>query len=102
MQPGGFIMAVYVIGYDLHPKKGETYDNLIKAIQDLGTWWHCLDSTWMVDSSLDAGGIRDALRPHMYKDDQLLVVKYASSGGGRWAYSGFTGDCAQWIKDHLS
>ena len=94
-------MAVYIVGYDLHPKKGETYDDLIKAIKAIGTWWHCLDSTWMVVSDKTAGTIRDELLKHMYSDDQLLVVKYESQGSGRWAYSGFTGNCADWIRDNL-
>jgi hypothetical protein len=71
-------MAVYVIGYDLHPKKGEIYDNLFSAIKKVGTtWWHCLDSTWMVVSNKTAAEIRDELRNHIYDDDQLLVIKYA-------------------------
>jgi hypothetical protein len=27
------VVTVYVIGYDLHPTKGETYDELIPAIK---------------------------------------------------------------------
>jgi hypothetical protein len=29
-------MTVYVIGYDLHPTKGETYEELTSAIRALG------------------------------------------------------------------
>lgn len=95
-------MAVYIIGYDLHPTKGETYENLKKAIDGLSPkTWHCLDSTWMVVTDKTAVQIRDLLLPHMYKDDQLLVVKYAENGGGRWAYHGFIGDCADWIRNNL-
>jgi hypothetical protein len=39
-------MATFAIGYDLHPSKGETYDELIEAIKQVGSnWWHHLDST---------------------------------------------------------
>ncbi|MDZ5448638.1 hypothetical protein [Labrys sp. ZIDIC5] len=95
-------MAVYIIGYDLHPSKGETYDDLMEALGKLSPkTWHCLDSTWMVVTNKTATQIRDELKPHLYKDDQLLVVKYEEHGNGRWAFYGFTGDCAQWIKDNL-
>lgn len=95
-------MAVYVIGYDLHPSKGETYESLLEALDKLSSkTWHCLDSTWMVVTNKNAAQIRDELLPHMYKDDKLLVVKYADSGSGRWAYSGFKGECADWIKNNL-
>lgn len=42
-------MAAYMVGYDLHPSRGETYDELIQAIKRLGSWWHHLDSTWIVE-----------------------------------------------------
>ena len=53
-------MATYLIGYDLHPTKGETYGELTQAIKDLSdTWWHHLDSTWAVVTNLDVFEIRD-------------------------------------------
>lgn len=90
-------MAIYVIGYDLHPTKGETYDELIDAIKGLGTWWHCLDSTWLVISNKTAGQIRDALWAHMKADDQLLVVTYSRDA----AWEGFSGNCQKWLSDNL-
>jgi hypothetical protein len=33
-------MATILIAYDIHPTKGEVYDNLIEKIQSLGDWWH--------------------------------------------------------------
>jgi hypothetical protein len=64
-------MAIYVVGYDIHPKAGETYDELIKAIKSIGSWWHCLDSTWLVKSDLSATDVRDRLWNHMKADDRL-------------------------------
>jgi iron-sulfur cluster repair protein YtfE (RIC family) len=90
-------MATFVIGYDIHPTKNETYDELIKAIKKLGSWWHNLDSTWVVVSDSTASQIRDELKKHMYKDDQLLVVKSANVG----SWFGFSESGSQWLKDHL-
>jgi hypothetical protein len=90
-------MATYIIGYDLHPTKGETYDELIDAIKTIGKWWHHLDSTWVVVSDETAAAIRDKLQGHMKSDDQLLVVK--SSGVGAWF--GFNDKGSSWLKDNL-
>ena len=58
-------MAIHVVGYDLHPKQGETYGELIEAIKKVGSdWWHCLDSTWLVVSVKTSVQIRDELWRH--------------------------------------
>jgi hypothetical protein len=93
-------MAIHVIGYDLHPKQGETYSELIEAIKKVGSdWWHCLDSTWLVVSTRTAVQIRDELWQHMKADDQLLVVKYDAPDS---AWIGFTkDDCSEWLKRNM-
>jgi hypothetical protein len=89
-------MATYLIGYDLNKEKN--YPDLIDAIKALsGTWWHHLDSTWIVVTDKSAVEIRDALRKHIDDDDELLVVK--SGGEGAWA--GFNDKGSKWLKDNL-
>lgn len=90
-------MATYVIGYDLHPTRGETYSELIGAIQAYGTWWHHLDSTWVIVTSATAKSVRDNLWQHMKADDQLLIVESAHVG----AWNGFNEKGSQWLKDNL-
>jgi hypothetical protein len=92
-------MAVYMIGYDLHPVRGETYNELIEAIKNLGAWWHCLDSTWLVISNLTAVQVRDALWRHMKADDQLLVMTHVH--GSVVAWNGFNTNCSDWLKANL-
>jgi hypothetical protein len=42
-------MAIYMIGYDLRPSKGEDYDTLFPALEAIGSgYWDCLDTTWLV------------------------------------------------------
>ena len=91
-------MTTFVIGYDIHPSKGETYDELIAAIKIVGsTWWHHLDSTWVVVSQKTAVQIRDALIPHLRSDDQLLVAVLA----GEAAWTGFNENGSSWLKSNL-
>jgi hypothetical protein len=90
-------MATYMIGYDIHPTKGETYDELIAALKKYGTWWHHLDSTWLIVTDDSASEVRDALKGHMKSDDQLLVLQ--TCGVGAWF--GFNEKGSQWLKDHV-
>jgi len=96
----GDAMTIYVVGYDLHPKAGETYDNLINAIKKVGTdWWHCLDSTWLVVTNKTSAQVRDELWKHMNADDQLLVVAYAPHDA---AWVGFKKpNCSEWLKRNM-
>ena len=89
-------MAVYLVGYDLH--EGEDYEDLINALKAYGTWWHCLDSTWLIKTSATAVEIRDNLRKHIKNGDRLLVMRYAE---GSAAWYGFSKDCADWLKNNL-
>lgn len=92
-------MATHLIGYDIHPSRGETYDELIAAIKALGAWWHHLDSTWLVISNLTAVQIRDRLKAHLpYKDDQLLTITVS---GDAAAWLGFADSGSKWLKDNL-
>ena len=90
-------MAAYLIGYDLN-KSGQDYETLIAAIKNYGTWWHCLDSTWIVKTERDAGQIRDYLRPFIDGNDELLVVHL--SGTAAWA--GFSKECSDWLLQNLN
>jgi hypothetical protein len=89
-------MASYLIGYDLN-KSGQDYNTLIERIKKFGTWWHCLDSTWIVKSDLNSAQIRDALSPLIDGNDELLVVKLT----GEAAWVGFSDECSKWLKNNL-
>jgi len=87
----------YLIGYDLN-KAGQNYPGLIEKIKELGAWWHCLDSTWLVKSSYTVVQIRDFLKGLIDGNDELLVINIT---GAHWASFGFAADCGQWLKDNI-
>lgn len=89
-------MKSYLIGYDLN-KSGQDYQTLIVEIKKVGTWWHCLDSTWIVKSDLTAAQIRDKLKSYIDTNDELLVVRL--SGEGAW--TGFSKECSDWLLKNL-
>lgn len=90
-------MKTYMIGYDLVGKPRSEYTDLIGAIQNLGGWWHCLDSTWLVKSNSSAVIIRDTLLAHLHEKDRLLVALLE----GERAWSGFDQKCSDWLKTEL-
>ncbi len=89
-------MKLYLIGYDL--KAGQSYESLIQAIKKAGsTWWHNLDSTWLIKAEADATAIRNYLLPHIYKSDRLLVAELVP---GTWAAYGFSESAVNWLHSN--
>lgn len=92
-------MATHLVGYDIHPSRGESYDPLYDALKAYGNWWHHLDSTWLIVSHQTAVQVRDNLQAHLpYQDDQLLVITVS---GDAAAWHGFSDAGNKWLKDNL-
>ncbi|MGV0816765.1 hypothetical protein [Martelella sp. AMO21009] len=90
-------MQTYMIGYDLN-KSGKNYEDLIAAIKELANgYWHHLDSTWLINTNLNAGQIRDYLKPHLDSDDELLVIGVS----GNWATKGISASGNDWLRNSL-
>ena len=71
-------MKKFLITYDLKVADKAYYNGLYEAIKVLGTWWHYLDSTWIIkNSSLTANQIYERLEPHINKSngDHILVIE---------------------------
>lgn len=93
-------MASVFIGYDLNKEKNDRggYAKLIVAIESLsGTRWHCLDSTWIIKTSLTPVQVRDRLGPHIDSDDELLVAIIDKPA----AWKGFNSECSDWLLKNL-
>ena len=86
----------YLIGYDLN-KSGQDYSTLIEKIKELGDWWHCLDSTFIIKSTSTSISIRDHLKNFIDVNDELLVVGL----NGEAAWHGFNSECSNWLKNNL-
>lgn len=89
-------MATMLVGYDLN-KPGQDYGPLIDRLKSVGSnWWHHLDSTWLIKTSLSAAELRDDLRRFIDASDELLVVDVT---GRPWAAVGF--DSYDWLHANL-
>ncbi|SET69658.1 hypothetical protein SAMN05216412_11321 [Nitrosospira multiformis] len=91
-------MATYMVGYDLN-KKGQSYTDLIKALEGFDVWWHCLDSTWLVNSNSKAIDIVNYLAQFIDSNDELLVIEIPVGAGAAWI--GFDKPCSDWLKNNL-
>ncbi len=94
----GAPMATILIAFDIHPPNGEVYDGLIGAIQSLGTWWHHLETIWIVQCADKPGEIRDRLKSHLGIEDQLLVIDISGDTAG-WA--GVNDAGSKWLADNI-
>jgi hypothetical protein len=91
-------MATVLIAYDIHPPRGEAYDDLIKAIQSLGPWWHHLETIWIVQCAHTPGEIRDRLKSQIGIEDQLLVVDISGDTAG---WTGVSDTGSKWLADNI-
>jgi hypothetical protein len=86
-----------MVGYDLN-KPGQDYSDLIKYLKDLGTYWHHLDSTWLIRSEMTPSEIRDKLKQYLDDNDQLLVINV---NGDAWATKGISKSGLDWLRKFL-
>lgn len=72
---------ILLITYDLH-KPGQNYEGLHEEIKKYGTWWHHLDSTWLVSTTDTPTQCMKKLRQHMDDNDNLLVIEVCDNYNG--------------------
>jgi hypothetical protein len=91
-------MATVLITYDLH-KLGQRYDKLRKLIREsFPTRWECLESTFIVVTTLNAAQVRDLCKSALDSNDELIAVGISPSA---WASLGLSNDCNAWLKQHV-
>ena len=90
-------MATLLVGYDLNTP-GQDYGDLIEALKSTGTWWHNLDSTWLIVTGESHVQLRNRLWNLMDPNDELLVVDVS---GDSAAWEGLNAEASKWIKDNL-
>lgn len=72
---------ILLITYDLH-RPVQNYPELHEKIKKIGTWWHYLESTWLVDTSLTPQQAWEQIASQVDKDDSVFVVRIMSDHSG--------------------
>lgn len=88
-------MSVYCVSYDLN-KSGQNYSGLHDELKNSSSWWHYLDSTWLISTHETAKQLSDRLLTKIDTNDRILVIKVTND------YSGWlTQDAWDWINLHV-
>ena len=72
---------VLLITYDLNTP-GQNYTPLHEEIKKAGTWWHHLDSTWIIQTEQSPKQWYERLAPHLDKNDNVLVIEVKNNYWG--------------------
>lgn len=87
---------VQLVTYDLK-RPGQDYKAVHEAIKSCGSsWWHYLESTWLVESYQTADEIAAKVRQHIDQNDRLLVIGVTADSAG-WLPK----DAWEWINSHV-
>ncbi|MBL8776007.1 MAG: hypothetical protein JNK12_08755 [Acidimicrobiales bacterium] len=89
-------MNTLLVTYDLH-KPGQDYPGLIDFLKGF-TWWHCLESTWLVKTTLSASDLRDKVGGYLDSNDEVLVLNVTGRG---WASKGLSKSCNDWLHNNV-
>ena len=90
-------MAMLMVGYDLN-RPGQNYPELIEKLRSFGTFWHHLDSTWLVEAELTPMQLVTQLQPFIDSTDELLVIDVTSDTA---AWVGFSQKGSDWLTQNL-
>lgn len=83
-----------LISYDLNTP-GQDYSSLYEEIKKAGTWWHYLDSTWIISTDLSPNEWQRRLCQHMDVNDNLLIIEICDN------YQGWLPTRAwKWLEKH--
>lgn len=68
----------YLITYEIKPASrrstSEVREKLEETITSLGSWWHYLSDTWIVNTNMTVDQIASAIGQHLSEQDYLLVI----------------------------
>lgn len=88
---------IYLITYDLS-KDGQAYAALYSEIQLLCEPCHCLESVWIVKTTMSALELGVKLKKHIDHNDKLFVIRLAS----HYYALGIEALDVKWLEENLS
>ena len=74
-------MRVLLVTYDLN-KPGQNYDGLYDLLKSANSWWHHLDSTWILYTRLSPEIWSQKIRSVIDSGDHFLIIEVRSNYQG--------------------
>ena len=74
---------LYLIAYDLKTPARD-YAALYQTIKSFETWWHYLESTWIVKTARNLDDVVELLHKQIDSNDRLFVVDISQSKRNGW------------------
>jgi hypothetical protein len=84
-----------MITYDL-VAPGQNYKGLIEAIKANYTWWHFIESSWLIHTSDSASSIYAKIKQSFDGNDRVLIIQVTNDYQG-WLPE----DAWKWIKEKI-
>jgi hypothetical protein len=75
------MMKVYLVSYDLK-KPGKDYEGLYKELKSASSWWHYLESSWLLKTNLTADQWFDKIKTHLDENDFVLIIEVGKDSQG--------------------
>jgi len=91
------MLYLYLVTYDLN-KPVQEYDELYKELKNSGTWWHYLDSTWLISTSESINNLRQRIQAKIDTNDNLLIFDITSKAYDGWLPK----EAWDWIRSHIA
>jgi hypothetical protein len=83
---------VYLVSYDLR-KQEKDYIGLYEQLKSSPSWWHYLESTWLINTTESIEDFYKRLSAHLDQNDNILIIEF------KGIYFGYLPNEAwDWIK----
>jgi hypothetical protein len=74
---------IYLISYDLR-KPGRDYTSLHNAIKSAPTWWHYIESTWIIKTEKSIEDWYNKIRATTDSNDSFIIVDITKQNRQGW------------------
>lgn len=86
---------ILLVTYDLNAPSKD-YEELYKTLKTASSWWHYLDSTWLLYTSTPYGTWCDNIRKVIDENDHFMVVDITKQPRNGWLPK----KAWEWIRSH--
>ena len=76
-------MSLKIVSYDLKSQNRD-YTQLISAIKEEGSWWHYMESFWLLDTKKSVDDLVEKLKDLLDQEDRLLIIDLSSRDYNGW------------------